>query len=154
MRWPRGEATIEQLMAVGELERVQPDDAHVTMLLTTARAHLASAELLRDTDPAGSYGLMYDAARKSMTAILAHQGLRATSRGGHVAVYQAVSAQLDPPLGKIVRPFNRMRARRNDVEYPSPEDPAVTPAEVAEDLGKAAAIVEMAEKAIPGMGVF
>jgi hypothetical protein len=154
MRWPRGEATIEQMMAAGELERVQPNDAHVTALLTTARAHLTSAELLRESDPAGGYGLLYDAARKSMTAILANQGLRATSRGGHIAVYQAVSAQLDPPLGKIVRPFNRMRARRNDVEYPSPEHPTVTSEEVAEDLEKAAAILEMAEKAIPGMGVF
>ncbi|MBB5790085.1 HEPN domain-containing protein [Jiangella mangrovi] len=142
------------MMSAGELERVRPDEAHVAALLTTARAHLASAELLRETDPAGAYGLMYDAARKSMTAILANQGLRATTRGGHIAVYQAVSAQLDPPLGKIVRPFNRMRARRNDVEYPSPERPAVTPDEVAEDLEKAAAIVEMAEKAIPGMGVY
>lgn len=57
-------------------------------------------------------------------------------------------------MGKIVRPFTRMRKRRNDVEYPSPDDAAITTAEVVEDMAKAREIVELAEKVIPKMGVF
>lgn len=35
----------------------------------------------------------------ALTAVLENQGLRPTSRGGHIAPYAAVAAQLDPPLG-------------------------------------------------------
>ncbi|MER5223512.1 hypothetical protein [Streptomyces flaveus] len=79
------------------------------------------------------------------------KGLRATSRGGRTVIYEAVRAQLDPPLGSILRPFNRMRARRNEVEYRSSEAPSVTPEEVAADLKKVEALIELAEKAIPNM---
>ena len=75
--------------------------------------------------------------------------MRATSRGGHTVVYEAVRAQLDPPLGSVLRPFNRMRARRNEIEYRSSEGPAMTPEEVAADLAKVEALIELAEKAIP-----
>jgi hypothetical protein len=47
-----------------------------------------------------------------------------------VAVYDAVRAQLDPPLGSTLRPFTRMRQRRNQAEYPSSTAPAVTATEV------------------------
>lgn len=80
--------------------------------------------------------------------------MRATSRGGHKAVYEAVRAQLDPPLGSILRAFNRMRARRNEVEYRSSEAPAVTAEEITADLPKVQALIELAEKAIPNMPRF
>ncbi|WP_236808213.1 hypothetical protein [Amycolatopsis albispora] len=79
------------------------------------RTHIASARLLIDSDPEGAYTLAYDGARRALAAVLQNQGLRATSRGGHIAVYEAVRAQLDPPLGSTLRPFNRMRIRRNEV---------------------------------------
>jgi hypothetical protein len=44
-----------------------------------------------------------------------------------------------------------MRARRNEVEYRSSEAPTVTPEEVAADLVKVEALIELAEKAIPNM---
>jgi hypothetical protein len=64
---------------------------------------------------------------------------------------EAVRAQLDPPLGSIRCPFNRMPARRNEVEYRSSEAPTVTAEEVTSDLTKVEALVELAEKAIPDM---
>lgn len=103
------------------------------------------------TDPEGAYTLAYDAARRALAAVLQNQGLRATSRGGHTVIYEAVRAQLDPPLGSMLRPFNRMRARRNEVEYRSSEAPAVMPEEVAGDVPKVEALIELAEKAIPNM---
>lgn len=154
MNWEQGRTTIDQLIRDGHLERVQPSDDHVAGLMTAARAHLSSARTLQTTDPAGAYGLLYDAARKALAAILANQGLRATSRGGHLVLHEAASAQLVPPLSSIVRPFNRMRARRNDVEYPDPDDPTVTTEDVIADISKAKDIVDMAEKAIPRMDLF
>jgi hypothetical protein len=41
---------------------------------------------------------VYDAAGKAFNAVLENEGLRTTSRGGHIAVLDAVSAQLDPHL--------------------------------------------------------
>ena len=70
---------------------------------------------------------------------------------GIVTVYEAVLAQLDPPLGSILRPFNRMRARRNEVAYRSSEAPTLTAEDVAADVPKVEALIEVAEKAIPNM---
>jgi hypothetical protein len=61
-------------------------------LLVEAASHIGSARLIALTDAAGAYQLGYDAARKAALAVLAVQGLRATSRGGHVAIQDAVRA--------------------------------------------------------------
>ncbi|MGW5274638.1 hypothetical protein ACWEQP_19120 [Streptomyces sp. NPDC004044] len=47
-----------------------------------------------------------------------------------------------------------MRARRNEVEYRSTEAPAVTAEEVAADLPKVQALIDLAGKAIPDMPRF
>jgi hypothetical protein len=48
------------------------------------------------------------------SALLAQQGLRATTSGGHYAVEQAIRAQ----FGDGFRPFGVLRRRRNELEYP------------------------------------
>ncbi|WP_199815149.1 MULTISPECIES: hypothetical protein [Streptomyces] len=126
-RWEQGRATVDDLIQRREVERVPASAGHAQAELAQARQHLASAKLLLDADPVGAYSLAYDAARKALAAVLMNQGLRATSRGGHVAVYETVKAQLDPPLGGVLRPFSRMRIRRNESEYRSAEAPAITP---------------------------
>ncbi|WP_405012219.1 hypothetical protein [Kitasatospora sp. NBC_01539] len=150
-RWEQGRATVDDLIQRREVERVPASAEHAQAELAQARQHLASAKLLLDVDPVGAYSLAYDAARKALAAVLMNQGLRATSRGGHVAVYETVKAQLDPPLGGVLRPFSRMRIRRNESEYRSAEAPAITPDEVNGDLPKAQAIIDLAEKAMPHM---
>jgi hypothetical protein len=55
--------------------------------------HLISAEQLADDDPAGAFQMAYDASRTACSALLAAQGLRATSRGGHIAVRDVALAQ-------------------------------------------------------------
>jgi hypothetical protein len=150
-RWNQGRATIDALIDSRDLERVPASRPAAEAELARARTHVGSARRLLAVDPEGAYTLAYDAARRALAAVLQNQGLRATSRGGHTAVYEAVRAQLDPPLGSVLRPFNRMRVRRNEVEYRSSEAPAVTAEEVAADLSKVAALIELAEKAIPNM---
>src|SRR5271157_1164112 len=97
--WSQGRAEIEALLAGGELQQVPASREQADRLLEQARHHLESAQTLRDFDPEGAYALVYDAARKALTAMLENQGLRPTSKGGHIVVFVAAKAQLDPPLG-------------------------------------------------------
>ncbi|MDQ8707268.1 HEPN domain-containing protein [Streptomyces sp. LHD-70] len=150
--WQQGRAAVDGLIQRREIEKVPASQEAAYAELEQARRHLRSARLLADSDPAGAYTLAYDAARKSLAAVLQNQGLRATSRGGHIAVYEALLAQLDPPLGPLLRPYNRMRARRNEVEYSSSEAPSVDAGEVGEVCPKVEKIIELAEKVIPRMG--
>ena len=150
-RWNQGRSTIDSLLNAKKLEHVPASQKGAEAELARARTHVGSARRLLSTDPVGAYTLAYDAARRSLAAVLQNQGLRATSRGGHVVLYEAVRARLVPPLGSILRPFSRMRVRRNEVEYRSAEAPAVTADEVKADLASVEALIELAEKAIPNM---
>ncbi|GAA0375947.1 hypothetical protein Acor_73140 [Acrocarpospora corrugata] len=107
MRWEQGRQAIDGMIGRGEVERVPASRSQADSLLDQVNRHLATVRLAKESDPVGAYQLLYDAARKALCAVLENQGLRATSRGGHIAVYEAVSAQLDPPLGQrpaAVRP--------------------------------------------------
>lgn len=57
-------------------------------------------------------------------------------------------------LVAVIRPFDRLRRRRNEVEYPGESVPAVTGQEVADELHKAAAILELARKALDDVDAF
>jgi len=124
MRWDQGRTVVERMLADQQLQRVPASREQADRLIAQARTHLSSAANIRAADPPGGYALVYDAARKALTAVLENQGLRPRTRGGHLAVYDAVRAQLDPPLGKTLRPFDRMRRQRNDAEYPPSNAPA------------------------------
>ncbi len=98
MRWQQGRETLDGMLARGELQRVPPSREHADLLLMQASAHIKAAEIIGTVDPTGAYQILYDAARKALAAVLENQGLRATSRGGHITVIDAARAQLDPPL--------------------------------------------------------
>lgn len=151
MRWMQGRDRIDAMLSSGQLERVPANRQHADTLLSQARQHIELAHSGCETDPTGAYQLLYDASRKSLASILENQGLRATSRGGHLAVLDAVTAQLDPPLGQSLRPFDRMRRRRNSAEYPLPNAPGITPDDVRRDLVKAQEFVSLAHKVLDQM---
>ena len=154
MRWQQGRDTLDGMLERGELERVPASRDHADELLTQARDHLGSAELVAKTDAVGAYQMLYDAARKALCAILENQGLRATSRGGHIAVYEAMAAQLDPPLGQVLRPFARMRRRRNDAEYPSQHSPRILTDDALRELPKVQDILSLATRVVDEMSPF
>jgi hypothetical protein len=154
MRWQQGRDTIDGMLARGELDRVPPSRAHADLLLAQAQQHLKSAQAVMAFDATGAYQLLYDAARKALTAVLENQGLRATSRGGHIAVLDAVSAQLDPPLGTVLRPFDRMRRRRNQAEYPAADHPGLAPEEIARDLPKVHGVLDAAARVLDQMSPY
>ena len=123
MTWQPGHDRIEELLAAGELEQVTPADSVASLLLQDAGRHLATAAAAVETgDLAGAYQLAYDALRKSAASLLAIQGLRATSRGGHVAVQEAIIAQFGSTT-HVFRAFGRIRRARNSFEYPSTTTP-------------------------------
>jgi hypothetical protein len=154
MRWEQGRAAIERMLADGELQRIPASREQADRLLAQARVHAASALKVCDTDPPGGYALAYDGARKALTAILANEGLRATTRGGHLAVSDAVRAQLDPPMGQIFRQFNRMRIRRHDAEYPPTDAPEITADDVREDQKTAVALIDLATRLLDEMSPY
>jgi hypothetical protein len=113
-RWARGEAEVEQLLGRRELEAVAGAAADGAPLLAQARRTAATAGRLVAADAYSAYVLAYDAARFGCIALLAQQGLRATTGGGHYAVERTVRAQ----FGEGFRPFADLRRRRNELEYP------------------------------------
>jgi uncharacterized protein (DUF1330 family) len=90
----------------------------------------------------GAYQLAYDALRKSAASLLEAQGLRATSRGGHVAVQEVVIAQFGAVV-RAFRSFGRIRRARNSFEYPSSSSPGPT----GEDVDDAVAIAAQVHQA-------
>jgi hypothetical protein len=154
MRWEQGRTDVDRMLANAELQRVPASREHADSLIAQARIHLSSAAAICDQDPPGAYALVYDAARKALTAVLENQGLRPTTRGGHLAAYEAVRAQLAPPLGKILRPFDRMRRQRHDSEYPPASAPALTGDDVREDVPKATEIISLSERVLDEMSPY
>lgn len=150
-RWATGRGDVEAMIGAGALEQVAPSADNAARLLEEAHRHLHSAELLAADDPAGAYDMLYAGARKAMAAALAAQGLRATSRGGHIAVQEALTLQLGRS-GSAVRPFGRLRRTRHDADYPRMDSPRLGPDDVAEDLPKARRIVAAMEAFIPHVG--
>jgi hypothetical protein len=136
-RWQMGDAEIEQLIRQRELEHVTGAAADGARLLAQAGKTAATARGLIQADAYSAYILAYDAARFACIALLAQQGMRATTDGGHYAVERAVRAQ----FGVGFRPFADLRRRRNELEYPRlPADTAT-----AEEAQHA---VEVAERLI------
>ena len=128
MRWEQGRAAPEQMIGARELQRVPASREHADRLLAESQRHLASARDIRDSNPEGAYQLLYDGVRKALTAVLADEGLRPTTSCGHRAVYSAAAVQLDPPMGVVLRPFDRMRRQRHEIEYSAMNQPSTSPA--------------------------
>ncbi|MBO3747034.1 hypothetical protein J5X84_13235 [Streptosporangiaceae bacterium NEAU-GS5] len=149
-RWARGEADIEAMLAANELQQVRGDATDGPGWLDKAAKTLSSAEELASTDPNSAYTLAYDAARFACAGLLAQQGLRATSTGGHYAVQQAVIRR----FGATFEPYGTMRRRRNELEYPQFPDEIVEPAEAAEAITIAGSIIAATGKLIDRLDVF
>ena len=145
MTWERGRAAIEAQVASGELEVVTASDELAQRFLTEATAHLKSARAISASDSAGAYQLAYDAARKACSALLAAQGLRATTRGGHIAVQEAVRDQFGGEGGVAAfRAFPRLRRTRAGAEYPRLDTPTVTEADASDAIEAAAGMLTAA----------
>jgi hypothetical protein len=145
MTWERGRADIERLITDGEIDRVSPSSEVAARLLTASDAHIVLASKGIEDDPAGALQLSYDAARKASAALLAVQGLRATTRGGHTAVIDAVKAQFNDRGMEIFGRLHALRRRRNRTEYPDLDSPGVNEDDARQALETARAVVDAAK---------
>lgn len=154
-RWRKGEEQVARLIEQRHLQQVAADAATAAALLASAGRHVSSARRTADADPEAAYALAYDAARKSATALLAHQGLRPTSAGGHVAVVDAIRAQFPGVPG--LTSLDRLRRRRNQAEYPNPTsyDP-ITVAEAKDAIEVASRCLSSADQLLQlnELGIF
>lgn len=154
-RWSKGAGTIEVLLTRDELEVVPATEDTVTSLLVMAEGHTSAADGCLALDPASAYTLAYDAARKAATALLGHQGLRPTTRGGHLAVVDAMEAQFPGVPGLTA--LDRLRRRRNQSEYPDPAGhDRITEEEAREAISVARTAIDSARTLVgrPELGLF
>lgn len=149
-RWTRGEADVEALLAAGELQQLSGAAANGERLVARAALTLETARGALGSDPNSAFVLAYDAARQALTALLAHQGLRPTTKGGHYAVERAARAQ----FGQAMRQFGALRRRRNELEYPERPDDDSSTDEATEAVASAAAILRAAESLLDQLGLF
>jgi hypothetical protein len=149
-RWNRGAPIVERLLGEGVLQQITGAETRGEPWLDRARRTLAAAAAVADTDSASACTLAYDGARFACMALLAQQGLRPTTRGGHLAVEEAMRAQ----FGETFKPFRDLRIRRNELEYPIFPDEPTEAHEVEEALDAASDIVGAAEKLLPHLAMF
>ena len=146
MSWETGSERIRELISGGELGQVPPDGGLARRMLADAGRHLATAAAAESIgDLSGACQLAYDALRKSAASLLEAQGLRATSRGGHIAVQDAVIAQFGSGI-RALRSFSRLRRARNSFEYPSTETPGPSEDDVKDAIRVAREVNDAADK--------
>ena len=150
MRWGAAEAAVERLLAAGHIERVQGAQADGASWLDRARRSLEAAQVLEEPVPDSSVVLACDAARQACVALLAQQGLRPTTAGGHYVIEEVIRAQ----FGQALRAFGGMRRRRNELEYPLYPTEQASAAEAVETVKTAAEIIDAAAKLVPNLGFF
>lgn len=148
--WPRGEAEVGELLHRRELERIGGAAADGAPLLAQAARTATTAASLVGTDPYSAYVLAYDAARFACVALLAQQGLRATSSGGHYAVERAVRAQFGPGF----RSFGDLRRRRNELEYPHHPADTASADEARQAVGVARQLIDAAIALVGQLPIF
>jgi len=149
-RWQRGEAEIERMLAAGELQALAGAAADGRQWLSKSRRTLSTATAAADTDPDSAFTLAYDAARFACTALLAQQGLRATTKGGHYAVEVAVRGQ----FGVTFDRYGGLRRQRNDIEYPVMVAARLSADDARSAIAVATELTDAAERLLPHLGLF
>lgn len=114
-------STLSQLIEAGELDLVTFSPGHPERELDAALRHYQSAVQILESDPEGSFQLLYDSARKTLQALLSSEGIRVRKppNANHYTFVKVVkSGFVDSET------WNRldwMRKLRNQTEYPEPE---------------------------------
>lgn len=109
-----------------------------------------AARIIAEAAPDSSIILAYDAARQACIALLAQQGLRPTTAGGHYAIEEAIRAQ----FGTSLRAFGGLRRRRNELEYPLYPTEKASADEAVEALKTADEIIDAVTRLLPSLGFF
>lgn len=137
--------SVTSLIAARRLERVPADMDAALRRFDAAERHILSAEAIVDEDPDGAYAMLWDGARKAVTAHMLAVGLRARNApGAHAAVAEYALTEIPAPEASEL---DRMRRFRNRIEYGST---SFTPRQVRHDLAHARAVVAAVQEAWTG----
>ncbi|AWR20786.1 MAG: hypothetical protein RSB13_03755 [Aurantimicrobium sp.] len=150
----KGRVTVEKLLRDGRLQLVDAQPQRAIELVVQAQKHVASATTLASQDGTGAFQLLYDGARKTMTAPLLAQGLRPTGEGAHAVLSEVLLAQFAPPHGEVLRKFDLMRRLRNNAEYPSGPLVELSSHEVLSYVPHVKQIITLVEKLLPQLKEF
>lgn len=154
MGWEHGSERVAELVRMGELHYDAASLSLAGTSLDEARRRLQSSLSIADRDPTGGYVLTYEATGMGLIALLCARGLRATSRGGYVAAYEAAYAQFEPPFGLILGRFRSMHSRLIELESSMAAVLSMTSRDVREEVINARAIVFLAERLLPQLKPF
>lgn len=97
--WYAGRETIESMLETNELEKIPYDESFIEQLIKSAKSNLKYA--VRNNEEANydeTISSAYEGMRFYAMAYLAKQGLRATSKGGHVVIEDAIMEQSNRKL--------------------------------------------------------
>lgn len=148
--WAQGRDEVQRSLERRELDTITGAAADGEALLVKAARTLRSATTVLADDPDTAYSLAYDAARFCGTALLAQQGLRPTTSGGHLVVVNVLRAQ----FGNRFPMLNTMRRRRNELEYPSGPGDETSPAEAQTAIDAAGEYLHAARQLLPVLGLY
>lgn len=150
--WPRGRDRIDELLRAGDLEQVKGAATDGRALLAIARERLLAAEdLLRGERYVAVPSNAYDGARLACVALLAQQGLRPTTGGGHGVVVAAMRAQFGQGLAPDL---DHLRRRRHELEYPHDYADEVSAEEARDSVGRARSVLEGVARLLPGVDFY
>lgn len=138
--WTTGRHVVEELVAQGLVTRLVGADAGREDLMARARQLLTSAGVLVESDPATAYLVAYDAAKHAAMAILAEQNLRVSGKEGHLVMQKVLVAQFQGVFGD----FDRLRRRRNELDYPTSAEDFADSGEATRAITTATNLVDSA----------
>ena len=150
MTWQSGRQEVNAALRARELQQVTGGQAAGDGWITDARRKHETARRISEEDPETAFVTAYDAARFALVGMLAQQGLRATQKGGHLAVEQAVRAQ----FGSSFVTFSTLRRRRAELEYPSYPGEKVEEEELLDALRAVGEIIDGAARLLPHLTIF
>ncbi|MGB5937737.1 MAG: HEPN domain-containing protein [Ornithinimicrobium sp.] len=140
--WATGQQAVEELLAEGLVIRLVGADAGRRDLMARAHQLLTSAGVLVDSDPATAYLVAYDAAKHAAMALLAEQNLRVSGKNGHLVMQKVLLAQFHG----VFNDFDRLRRRRNDLDYPTTAEDFADNNEAHRAIETATKLVDNAEQ--------
>lgn len=141
---------IRRMVKANRLEELPTNPEHAQSLIDMAQRHVQTARVVATTDDhAMAFTAAYDAARKSLAAVLAINGLRVRPVGGaHRNTGIAAGSFVND---EALADFEWMRQVRNATECPSEDEETATRHDVAEGISAAEAIVRACADYLTGV---
>ena len=138
------------MLAVRDLQTITGEMTDGQAWISKAMKTLTTAAAIVDDDPESALVLAYDAGRQVATGLLAQQGLRPTTAGGHLAVVRAIVDQFNGPFKEL----DSLRRRRNDLQYPAYPGDLIDLDEARAAIETVRGFLSSAEQLLPAIGFF